>query len=66
MTGVVDELCLSLSPALAGPGAIRIVDGAAWAVQRRGIGLRGVLEEDGALFLRYRSGASDPDARLNS
>ena len=49
--GLVDELCLTLSPLLAGPGAGRIVAGAphapAW------LALRSLLEEDGALFTRY-------------
>jgi riboflavin biosynthesis pyrimidine reductase len=51
--GVVDELCLSLSPVLVGPGPARITAGARWEAP---VGLRlvGLLEEDGALFLRYR------------
>lgn len=50
--GAVDELCLSLSPLLVGPGASRIVSGAAWPHSPRSLTLRGLLEEDGALFLR--------------
>lgn len=53
--GVMDELCLSISPLLTGPGAIRIVDGAPWEVQRDQLTLAGLLEEDGALFARYRT-----------
>lgn len=50
----VDELCLSLSPLLAGPGPGRIAAGEQWP-SARDLVLDGVLEEDGALFLRYRS-----------
>ncbi|SOD74050.1 riboflavin biosynthesis pyrimidine reductase [Jatrophihabitans sp. GAS493] len=54
--GVVDELCLSLSPLLAGPGSGRITAGTAWpGSDGLALTLRGLLEEDGALFLRYRS-----------
>lgn len=52
--GVVDELCLSLTPLLAGPGAPRIVGGAPLADGVRRLDLVGLLEEDGALFCRYR------------
>jgi riboflavin biosynthesis pyrimidine reductase len=54
-SGVVDELCLSLTPLLAGPGSQRIVNGAPWPDGPASLSLAGVLEEDGALFLRYRS-----------
>ncbi|MDQ1738286.1 MAG: hypothetical protein QOH56_4537 [Pseudonocardiales bacterium] len=50
----VDELCLTVSPMLAGPAGPRIVAGADWPVdflpQLRLIGL---LVEDDALFCRY-------------
>jgi riboflavin biosynthesis pyrimidine reductase len=50
--GLVDELCLSLSPLLAGPGAGRITAGAPLdgphAMQ-----LSHILEADGMLLLRY-------------
>ncbi|HKC28725.1 MAG TPA: pyrimidine reductase family protein [Jatrophihabitans sp.] len=55
VAGVVDELCLSVTPRLVGPGPTRIVDdGPVWPppVPLR---LAGLLEEDGALFLRYRT-----------
>jgi riboflavin biosynthesis pyrimidine reductase len=52
-TGELDELCLSLSPLAAGPGPGRIVAGAGWASAPRRLRLRGLLEDDGALFLRY-------------
>ena len=52
--GVVDELCLSVTPFLTGPGAARIVTGTPWADTRLPIELASMLEEDGALFLRYR------------
>ena len=56
--GVVDELCLSLTPFLVGPGPIsRILGGpGAWSVPQE-LRLIGALEEDGALFLRYRLSA---------
>lgn len=51
--GAVDELCLSYSPKLIGPGGPRIVDGQPWPV---GVSLElaGLLAEDSALFARYR------------
>ncbi|TAM89657.1 MAG: pyrimidine reductase family protein, partial [Jatrophihabitans sp.] len=50
--GVVDELCLSITPLLTGPGAGRIVAGESWP-DARSLSLTGLLEEDGALFCRY-------------
>jgi riboflavin biosynthesis pyrimidine reductase len=55
--GVVDELCLSMSPLLAGPGARRIVAGQPWSGEPHPLSLVGLLEEDGALFCRYRVGS---------
>jgi riboflavin biosynthesis pyrimidine reductase len=52
--GVVDELCLSLSPLLVGPGPARLTDGAPWGASVS-LTLIGLLEEDGALFARYRT-----------
>jgi riboflavin biosynthesis pyrimidine reductase len=49
--GLVDELCLSLSPTLAGPGAGRIIAGAPSAARR--MTLQQVLTDDDFLFLRY-------------
>lgn len=51
---VMDELCLSVTPLLAGPGAGRIANGAPWPGDPRRLVLAGLLEEDGALFSRYR------------
>src|SRR6266540_1266299 len=55
VAGCTDELCLTLSPLLAGPGPGRIVAGpplpAPVAVR-----LTHLLEEDGALFCRYAVG----------
>ncbi|MFG1942904.1 pyrimidine reductase family protein [Nonomuraea sp. NPDC048826] len=48
--GLVDELCLSVSPLLLGGGAARILDG---APSRSRLELRQVLEEEGVLFCRY-------------
>ena len=49
--GLVDELCLTLSPILAGPGPGRIEAGPQHPAVR--LALAGLLEEDGALFARY-------------
>lgn len=49
----LDELCLSVSPLATGPGSGRIVTGQPWPDGARGLALTGLLEEDGALFLRY-------------
>ncbi len=54
--GIVDELCLTVSPMLTGPGAGRIVDSSVQIDPVR-LRLRHLLEEDGYLFLRY---AVDP------
>ena len=51
--GVVDELCLTVAPLLAGPGAGRIVAGPPWDLPAP-LRLSHVLEEDGALFQRLR------------
>ncbi len=51
---VVDELCLSVTPLLVGPGAPRIVAGRTWGGDLIPLALTGLLEEDGALFCRYR------------
>jgi riboflavin biosynthesis pyrimidine reductase len=49
--GLVDELCLSLSPTLAGPGPGRIIAGEASAA--RPMTLQQILADDNFLFLRY-------------
>ena len=49
--GLIDELCLTMSPLLVGTAAARVIDGAALNVQH--LSLDRVLEEDGWLFLRY-------------
>ena len=53
--GVVDELCLSLTPRLVGPGPSRIVAGPYEWMQSQDLELIGLLEEDGSLFMRYRT-----------
>lgn len=53
---VLDELCVTVSPLLVGPGAGRISAGAIWPIaggERHPLRLRGLLEEDEALFCRY-------------
>lgn len=52
--GGCDELCLTVSPLLVGPGPGRIVAGPEFGDHPRGLTLDGLLEEDGALFARYR------------
>jgi riboflavin biosynthesis pyrimidine reductase len=52
--GAVDELCLTLSPMLAGPDGPRIVAGESWPAELAPrLRLAGLLAEDDALFCRY-------------
>ncbi|WP_328968026.1 pyrimidine reductase family protein [Streptomyces sp. NBC_00239] len=51
--GVLDELCLTVSPTLTAGDAQRIAGGPALAVPAR-LGLAALLEEAGFLFTRYR------------
>ncbi|MGW2257029.1 pyrimidine reductase family protein [Streptomyces sp. NPDC004749] len=51
--GVLDELCLTMSPTLTSGYAQRIAGGPALAVPER-FALAALLEEDGFLFTRYR------------
>lgn len=53
--GIVDEVCLSITPMLTGPGAGRIVAGDPWRDNAIPLRLSGLLEEDGTLFCRYRT-----------
>lgn len=50
--GRLDELCLSYSPVLAGPGPGRIMVGEAWDTPRRAT-LAGLLEDNALLLARY-------------
>lgn len=54
--GAVDELCLSVSPLLVGPGPGRLTSGDGWS-EPLSMSLVGLLEDDGALFCRYRIAA---------
>lgn len=54
--GRLDELCLTIAPLLAGPGAARIVDGLPWEGPLHGR-LTQLLEDDGMLFTRYQFSA---------
>jgi riboflavin biosynthesis pyrimidine reductase len=58
--GLVDELCLSLSPTLAGPGAGRIISGE--HADARPLALRQVIAaDDGFLFCRYFADDQNPE-----
>jgi riboflavin biosynthesis pyrimidine reductase len=52
VAGLLDELCLTVSPQLAGPGRARLTAGDEWT-DARGVTLASVLEQDGELYLRY-------------
>lgn len=55
LDGAVDELCLSVSPILVGPGPSRITAGDAWPADTLSrMRLIGLLAEDDVLFCRYR------------
>jgi riboflavin biosynthesis pyrimidine reductase len=56
--GLVDELCLSLSPTLAGPGPGRIIDGPDGPA--RPLTLHQVIADDGFLFCRYLAAPATP------
>ena len=51
--GLLDELCLTIGPLLAGPGADRIVAGHQPAASAQPLTLAHVLEDNGFLFCRY-------------
>ena len=51
--GLLDELCLTVSPLLAGSDAKRILAGPALP-SGPGWQIRSLCEQDGFLFLRYR------------
>src|SRR5690348_1577121 len=58
--GLLDELCLSFSPTLAGPGATRIIAGA--QAEARPLTLTQVLaDDDGFLFFRYAAQEKNQD-----
>ena len=52
--GLLDELCLTVTPVLAGPGPTRVVAGAPFPA--RPMTLEQVLTDDGELFCRYVAG----------
>jgi len=53
--GLLDELCLTIGPLLAGPGSGRILAGPQPAASAQPLTLAHVLEDDGFLFCRYIS-----------
>lgn len=63
--GVLDELCLTFSPKVAGGDGKRIIETAAFPSPHE-LSLRSVLEEDGFLFLRYRSVATSSPSSPSS
>jgi 5-amino-6-(5-phosphoribosylamino)uracil reductase len=54
--GLVDQLCLTVSPLLTGAGAVRIADGLP-AAEPMALTLESVLSDEGFLMLRYRKQA---------
>jgi riboflavin biosynthesis pyrimidine reductase len=56
LAGVIDELCLTLSPKLAAGSAKRILAGPDLPTPTP-LELHSLLEDDGYLFLRYRKGS---------
>jgi 5-amino-6-(5-phosphoribosylamino)uracil reductase len=59
--GLLDEVCLTVSPLLAGGDARRILAGPALQDPPR-FTLRSLCEEDDFLFLRYRASREAPPA----
>ena len=55
LAGLIDELCLTLSPKLAAGSAKRIIAAPALPTPTP-LELHSILEDDGYLFLRYRTG----------
>ncbi|HEX6354086.1 pyrimidine reductase family protein [Actinophytocola sp.] len=55
--GLVDQLCLTVAPLLAGAGAVRIADGLPAEDAPMGLTLESVLADEGFLMLRYRRAA---------
>jgi len=51
--GLLDELCLTIGPLLAGPGADRILAGQEATASAQPLTLAHVLEDNGFLFCRY-------------
>jgi riboflavin biosynthesis pyrimidine reductase len=51
--GLLDELCLTIGPVLAGPSADRILAGSSSVMPPQMLTLAHVLEDDGFLFCRY-------------
>lgn len=54
---VVDQLCLTVAPLLAGAGAVRVADGLP-ASAPMSLSLESVLSDEGFLMLRYRKAAA--------
>ncbi|OHV43303.1 hypothetical protein CC117_11640 [Parafrankia colletiae] len=50
--GLLDEVCVTLAPVLAGPARLGMMAGASWTAPQH-LRLLHVLEEDGSLFLRF-------------
>jgi riboflavin biosynthesis pyrimidine reductase len=57
--GLLDELCLTLSPVLAGAGAGRILAGQPSPARRMTVG-HVMAADDGFCFFRYLTGSGDP------
>ncbi|MDS1268869.1 dihydrofolate reductase family protein [Lipingzhangella sp. LS1_29] len=65
-SGLLDELCLTLSPVLCGPGALRVIAGdtPSGTPAPQGLDLAHLLTADGTLFARYRRAVEEltPDS----
>jgi riboflavin biosynthesis pyrimidine reductase len=53
--GLLDELCVTLAPLLASGDAKRLISGGSPLAELDRLQLRSICEDDGYLFLRYRS-----------
>ncbi|HEX3962858.1 MAG TPA: pyrimidine reductase family protein [Trebonia sp.] len=60
--GLLNELCLTIAPVLAGPGPVRVLGGSPFPARR--LSLAHLLEEDGVLFARYASPPADDPAAV--
>jgi riboflavin biosynthesis pyrimidine reductase len=53
VAGLVDEVCLTIAPTLAGPGHANLLGGNEWSGSAQSLALQHLLEDDGFLFTRW-------------